>query len=67
MHYRDDEKGFGFDVISRVDDFVNAMGSAEFKESSSIEIESTAQKSIETIFDDSKDSVKVVVLEPSNR
>ena len=57
MHYRDDEKGFGFDVLSRVDDFVNVMGSAEFKESSSIEIESTA----------SKDQLRVVVLEPQRR
>ncbi len=39
MHYRDDEAGFGFDVISTVDDFINAMGGAEFTEMSSIEIE----------------------------
>ncbi len=39
MHYRDDEAGFGFDVISTVDDFINSMGSAEFTKKSSIEIE----------------------------
>ncbi|MBO4235391.1 MAG: MBL fold metallo-hydrolase [Firmicutes bacterium] len=34
MHYRDEERGFGFDVISTVYDFVNAMGSADFTEKS---------------------------------
>ncbi len=28
MHYRDDEKGFGYDVIGTVDEFTGRMGSA---------------------------------------
>lgn len=67
MHYRDDEKGFGFDVISRVDDFVNAMGSAEYKESSSFEILVSEELTEE---DDSEindtNTIDVVVLEPLN-
>lgn len=45
MHYRDDSLGFGFDVISTVDDFVKAMGSAEFTESSEIELASSDKSS----------------------
>ena len=36
MHFRDDSLGFGFDVISTVDVFLNAMGGGEFKEKSSV-------------------------------
>jgi len=38
MHFRDEE--FGFDVISRVDVFINAMGSSIFTEDSEYDTES---------------------------
>ena len=34
MHFRDDKKGFGFDVISPVDEFVNETQGAAFTEES---------------------------------
>ena len=61
MHYRDDEKGFGFDVISRVDDFVQAMGHAEFKEMSAIEVE---PRVIGEMNEADSGETRVVVLEP---
>ena len=57
MHYRDDEKGFGFDVIGKVDDFVEIMGNAEYKEDSSYEVGAVDERNGET---------KVVVLQPKN-
>ena len=53
MHFRDDVLGFGFDVISTVDEFVNAMGQGEYTEKSSMEFEKT-------------DGTKVVILKPTN-
>ena len=57
MHFRDDEMDFGFDVISTVDDFVRAMGQAEFKEKSSFEFDPANEESSE--------GIRVIVLEPS--
>ncbi len=53
MHYRSDEKGFGYDVISTVDDFVS-----EFRD-----VHRTGKSSIDT--EDEKLS-GVVILTPSN-
>lgn len=53
MHFRNDEKHFGYDVIGPVDDFVKAMGNAVFTETSAVELG--------TFF-----PCQTVVLEPEN-
>lgn len=54
MHFRNEEKKYGYDVIDTVDTFVKAMGNAVFTETSSIELD--------TYF-----PCQTVVLEPLNR
>lgn len=54
MHYRDDEKGYGFDVISTVKDFVEEMGDVAVLPASQME---------STITYDAQ----VVLLQPLNR
>ena len=56
MHYRDDDLGFGFDVISTEQEFLNAMGTWEYTEKSTVEIESK----------DSWTETNVLVMIPQN-
>jgi hypothetical protein len=39
MHYRDDKAGFGFDVISTVEDFAECMDSVSRLDQSSISMD----------------------------
>lgn len=55
MHYRDDEKGFGFPVIGTVEQFTALMTEVEAAGNSEIEIEAG-----------SKDKMKTVLLVPRN-
>ena len=55
-----DRQGFGFDVIGTVVPFVQAMGSAEFTETSQIEITAADQEK------DAPWETRVLVLRPQN-
>lgn len=56
MHYRDDEKGFGFDVISTVNDFLEEMENIEILDKSSVDLH----------IDSSNLDTRVIVLVPQN-
>ena len=53
MHYRDDEEGFGFDVLGKVEEFLEKMDS----------IKKEAGSELET---DEAQEAQVIVLRPRN-